>query len=325
MTHDPFDDYLRGNSPISQAYHDLPAEEPGAALDAAILAAARREVQAQPQAIGTATRRRRWAIPQSLAATVLVGIGAALMLRQMGDEPLRVPEQPAPAMSAPARPAEAEVRLRNEEAEVRLRKEESAVKARAPAPAAVEQAVANTAQPRAKAAEKRQAVAEPQPFPGAVAPAPYREADLAKDAKPAAAAEAVRPPQPLEATGSMVPAAPPATAAPKPAAPAVSGKALADSPAPLLEERAQSSDKTAAPAKNDVGGNQDRLERGRVTAPTESKQKKLEAAPQLAAGDWIAKIRRLRDLGQRDEMQRELKEFRLRYPDYPLPPDLRGE
>ncbi|MGH8560966.1 MAG: hypothetical protein ACRES4_03290, partial [Nevskiales bacterium] len=47
------------------------------------------------------------------------------------------------------------------------------------------------------------------------------------------------------------------------------------------------------------------------------------SAPERAPQDWIEHIRRLRAEGRDTEAAAELKTFRERYPDYPLPEDLR--
>lgn len=59
--------FLEGDDPVSQAYRDLPRDEPPAALDALILESARDEAR-RPV-------RPRWFVPVSVAATVVLGVG----------------------------------------------------------------------------------------------------------------------------------------------------------------------------------------------------------------------------------------------------------
>ena len=59
--------FLEGDDPVSQAYRDLPSDEPPAALDALILESAREEAK-RPV-------RPRWFVPVSVAATVVLGVG----------------------------------------------------------------------------------------------------------------------------------------------------------------------------------------------------------------------------------------------------------
>lgn len=67
---------------VSAAYRGLGREEPPAGLDAAILAAARRP-------------RRRWAVPVSIAAVVVLAVGVTLRVQ------LERPEESQPVAMAP--------------------------------------------------------------------------------------------------------------------------------------------------------------------------------------------------------------------------------
>jgi hypothetical protein len=82
---------------LKAAYSALPREEPGAAVDAAILAASRRAL-ARPSA------SRRWAGPVSIAAVLVLAFGVTL---RMQEEKLEVPDvyvapPAAPVTQAPA-------------------------------------------------------------------------------------------------------------------------------------------------------------------------------------------------------------------------------
>jgi hypothetical protein len=57
-----------------------------------------------------------------------------------------------------------------------------------------------------------------------------------------------------------------------------------------------------------------RMERGAAPGPAEQKVRTPE--------EWLEDIRRLKALGRLDEFDKELAEFRKRYPDYKLPADL---
>lgn len=93
---------------LSRLYRDAQGGEPPAALDAAILAAARAAVQPQP-------RRRSWwqrlQVPVTLAATVVLGVMLSLTMERHPSESRPVPAAPAPTLpatpaAAPASPAE---------------------------------------------------------------------------------------------------------------------------------------------------------------------------------------------------------------------------
>lgn len=77
---------------ISRRYRGMAREEPPATIDEAILAASRR-------AVGAGPRRNRWAVPVSLAAVLVLGLGVALRMRVV---------QPGIETSVPATTSSAE-------------------------------------------------------------------------------------------------------------------------------------------------------------------------------------------------------------------------
>lgn len=91
---------LMAEAALGRAYREAAAESPPSALDARILAAAERALQAPP-----APRRfaRRWAVPVSVAAVVMLSVG--VVLRVVHEGALEAPESfsPPPA-AAPAEP-----------------------------------------------------------------------------------------------------------------------------------------------------------------------------------------------------------------------------
>jgi hypothetical protein len=185
---------------LERAYRGLAREEPPASLDAAILAASRRAV-AKP------SFTRRWGLPVSLAAMLVLAIGVTLEMRheQPGVE-VAPPETGAPApMSAPA-PQGLEVQ--------------------APEAKREEKAMPSVARPMERPRAKRApAMKKEQPFappPEAVAPASVPSA---------------------EATGANIrnaPAAPSAKVeAPQSAKRAAGANALQDVMRPLPDPRAE--------------------------------------------------------------------------------------
>ncbi|HLX80590.1 MAG TPA: hypothetical protein VKS43_08395 [Burkholderiales bacterium] len=149
---------------VSQRYRELGTEEPPRALDDAILAASRRQTgfPARPWT-------RRWAVPLSLAAVVVLSVTVTLRIQheQPGIEvPAPQAKQTAPATSAPPAPAaEAQPRVKQERprkpvarrepgpfppaAQDRLAADKASVAA--PAPAAAPAAAAQMQTQRAKA------------------------------------------------------------------------------------------------------------------------------------------------------------------------------
>jgi hypothetical protein len=82
---------------LAAAYSALPREEPRASVDAAILAASRRAVAARPAS-------RRWAVPVSIAAVLVLAFGVTLNMQQerKGIESADSYSGPPPAAPAPA-------------------------------------------------------------------------------------------------------------------------------------------------------------------------------------------------------------------------------
>ncbi len=95
---------------VDRAYQEAPRDEPPAALDERIRAAARRAVSARPQSLDaqTADKRRRswasrWRIPLSVAATVLIAATLTLMVQEEEHYPANYRTAPsAPAIAPPA-------------------------------------------------------------------------------------------------------------------------------------------------------------------------------------------------------------------------------
>jgi hypothetical protein len=92
-------------SEVSESYRASAQDEPPARLDAAVLAAARREVE-KP------VKRRNWQMPASIAAVLVIGISLVLMVRD--NEPaLPSPGQLAADEAKLAKPAPAQLALKS--------------------------------------------------------------------------------------------------------------------------------------------------------------------------------------------------------------------
>ena len=174
-----------GDDKLARRYRELAREEPPASIDAAILAAGRRAVQARP--------RMRWAAPVSIAAVLVLGIGVALRMQV---------EQPGVETSAPQPAAPSEYSV--PQAAEPVAKPDAAA---APGPAEARPA------PRAKRVDP--AIAQtPPPASPAPAPAPS-PAPMPSDAPSAAAAQASA--APASAAAPPAPIAVPAESAATPA------------------------------------------------------------------------------------------------------------
>jgi len=99
-------DELRDGNPtvdpgLARLYREAAREQPPAHLDAAILAAAHRDIGARPWAMGSAWLRS-WRLPVSIAAVVVLSVSlVTLMFDEGGDRltapPHRTPDSPAKA------------------------------------------------------------------------------------------------------------------------------------------------------------------------------------------------------------------------------------
>jgi hypothetical protein len=112
-------DNMRDDDPdhdprLARLYQAASGEEPPAALDAAILAAARREVGARPQVIGAGggqtsippvRAKRNWYMPVSIVAVLVLSVSLVVQVHQeKGDELAQPPAatSPLPKAQAPA-------------------------------------------------------------------------------------------------------------------------------------------------------------------------------------------------------------------------------
>lgn len=288
---------------LSQAYRELPQELPPPALDQAIRAAAR---QALSSPASPPRRHHRWYLPQSLAAMLVLAVGIGLMLRQMGDDALRL-EAPG-ATRTPAR---------------------------APVPAVAQPST--PVQPLTPAAEGATAAEKTVAEKTAAPPSASRATERAIAPPPAIRQKADRDDHRREQTTTQP--APPAAAPVGPEPQAFPGTAPPPPPPTQDAYRAPDKIKDAAAADNPAAS----MAKPSATAPVRADQpqdehaprrspaaaKKLEqgaapALPILPVADWLDKIRRLRDAGDIAAARRELGELKKQYPDQAIPPDLQA-
>jgi len=304
-TSDPRDRAAPSDPHVDAAWRALSSEEPPKSLDAAIMAAARREVGARPQKIGTreamADRRRWW--PLAAAATVAaiaVGVLQLTTPDQIGtpasdktivsDVPAPA-SRPAPEMPAtPSRPEEAKPEAGNARRAEQAPTRADSPRRQTPAPESRARAQQESA------SENSSAMAEPFPAappPPAVAVVPAPAGSLGSTAAPGSIGDAAP-------AAQVVTSATPGEA---PQPPAMAGITAAEraQPAPLAKMAAgRAADARAAEARV--------KDRGPLPVP-----------------EWIALIRRLRDEGKSADAAKELAAFRVAHADHEklLPPDLR--
>lgn len=259
--------------------------EPSPALDARILAAAH-------AAAGTPAQIRRptprWPIALGIAASLTLAVGIAWQLRPLQETATYDEAASASAAQAemPALPAESAA---------------DTVAAEQQQPDAASQPDAATEPARAPAVESRRESAKVRSAPRAFMPAtaPPQEPPVAFDQAVAPAEPAMPAPSPV-VSGIQ---------APPPAAPAAKTTS-----AESREQAAQRNSVDAAAASRQDAFAED--------AAAENVPPATADSPEVR-DIWLQRIRELAEAGNTDDARASLREFVRRYPDHPLPDDLR--
>jgi len=291
MTTDRDDAPVRRYRAASAALDERPSTE----ARATILAAAARQVEARPgsTAAPRVARRPRW--PLAAAAAVLLSSLAVMMANRT--------EQEMPSFTAPAERVSAPVAVAP--APPVAAPPASGSAAPVPAPP-VAQAPAPIAPPSttASAREERAAPAASAERADAQRPEVARSATSAGPAERAPESANAEARQDLPAPPPAAPsrAAPLARSLPAPAAAGAMAAPDSGSGKPASSSTERASARAAAPASQDVA--------------------RLEAARDFegSAPLWLERIVQLRRAGSDAEADAELKRFRERYPDVPVPP-----
>ena len=295
---------------LSGAYQRLGKENPPPAIDAAILAASRRAVRARP--VATGGRLRRWALPVSIAAVVVLTMSVTMRV-QLERPDLESPLPAADEKDAPSRAAlESKEEMRANDKLNRPADDRAKAKPTAKSPAARESAASALSKQAAPsdrgAGEKEQS-------------APARKAMSKPRARTEAPPAAKRAPAPAPAARGFVQEPPaPASSPAEPAAAAGLGAVGAPSAArpdaaPDLARQAP------AEADSNVGRAASRMAVEDRVQPLAEKAGKADA--DLSPRSWLERIARLRRDGRTKEADESLAAFRRRYPDYEIPKELR--
>ena len=297
---------------VRERYRRLGNEEPPPALDAAILASARRAVSRPTM---------RWSGPVSIAAVLMLAVGVTLRMRQEepGIETSMPSEYATPAPAEPAAPApqfEESRRALDATREADAIPKAAAPAAKpAPAPKVLADQMAQQAQPRDRAEAKSKDAT------------PERQQAKKEDAQAFADKPAKLSVAPAEA-----PASPAVTAAPEPA------PRPQASPVPPSVPAQEKNRMEALPAAPPPAARADTMERSAagVAAPSlqsaETRAKRVAPAAAPSAPSPLAKeafpdplvrelerIAALRREGRHAEADKALVEFRRVNPDYRIP------
>lgn len=272
---------------LDRLYPKTGLDEPRAELDAAIRAAARREVQARPYALGG--RLRRWRLPISIAAVVMLSVSVVTLMREEGAD--RFEEGLAPTMmepKAPAAPSDGDANLKTKESADTLPRAQVV-----PAPKALPAPAAGLNAPSAEQARRARRL----------------DAPVAGRAKPAE-------PFPLESRQGAADAVDEALSQrPAPTSPA---KRPARSATRALGAPAPGAKGALIEAEKDAAGKRalKKSERSLGDSRFDAVVRELEgASPEV----WLEKIERLRREGRNDEADDLVIEFKRRFPEHPLP------
>ena len=279
---------------LDRLYREAAAESPPAHLDAAILAAARREVGARPRVL--AQGLRRWHVPVSIAAVVIVSVSLVILVRDEERMELRRADTPEAAMqrrideaTAPPRatPAEAPGKRAEEQAADSLLR--SPVSGDDSRPARI----LGTTKPEARDRRESGPVA-PLSAGVTATPEPAAELRLSRPAAPApgVADEPARSAKADSVTEERVAAATPAPSQPQAARSAA--EAPQAKPAPMAQGLLHFKDRPPI----------------------------WQGFDKEPPGKWLARIEELRKEGRAADAAEMLSEFKRRFPGHPLPASL---
>lgn len=287
---------------LSHLYRQGAQEAPPPHLDAAIRAAARREVGAAPRRAGTIAGSR-WRLPFALAAVLVLSVSLVTLMMEEGADELSAP--PAPKPTAPAAGDRA---------------------AGAIPPPAVRPKTAPTEELERKR-ETQPAAAPPARAPEGVVPGrAARQADEKRDdqAQPST--------PPAEAAARPFPAAPAAGVPTRPQAePSIRERAAAperEKPAPLAQrapavpaEKVMAEESRAATAgalRREVAADE-ATPRASVSGLSTAVARQVQQLDGEPPDKWRERIALLRREGRIAEADELLGEYQRRFPGHPLP------
>lgn len=297
----PITDRLAGEERLSRLYQETTTEVPPPGLDATVLDAARQAVRQKPRRVYFLASRK-WAVPLSLAAALVVTIGIVRSLQYEMESPVPIAQTPAvPRPSSVARSDERDEALHKRREQKQSQAEE--------APVTTHQEM----EPLGKTAVPDPKVSLPTPAAKLSAPA---ERQVSHDAPKVQAQESLQA-VPVPAQSSLPPGSDPASVAEQEKANVGASAAKPHSQTPEQEHASQGPalrDEAAGTTSLRVSEDDLRSVGGREKR-AKAEMVKKDALPPEA---WIAEIKKLRQAGKLAEAEASLKAFKQRYPDYPI-------
>jgi len=306
---------------VSDAYRGLGKENPPEAIDAAVLAASRRAVRAGPRTAGA--RVRRWALPVSIAAVVVLTMSLTLRVQ------LERPDLES-AVPAPSAPVAEQARPADEKDAPRV----AALEAKEEMRATAKQNLPADVRAKAKPTAKSPVALEPAPSPRTAASARdagereqsalVRKAMKTPPARTEARPAAKRAPAPAPAARGFVQEPPaPASSPAEPGAAAPLGAAAAPSAPSATRPDTATGLARQAPAEAAASAGRAESRMSVEDRVQESVAKADKADAELSPREWLERIARLRREGRTKEADESLAAFRRRYPDYVIAKEMR--
>jgi len=292
--------YAERDPGIERLYREAAGETPPAHLDAAILAAARREAGARPRSIGP--KLRRWHVPVSIAAVLVVTVSLVVLMRE--ERPMLMMRDEGTLLKLERETLE-EGRRRIEEADA------------PPGQATHAEAQQGSRQPPAAAPEspRRESRDDTKPSAGMGKPADEPRLRMSRPASvpdESTLARMERAGKPMSPPVQTLPPGVDEERAASAKADTVAAGKVAASPATPSEPQAARSTADAPPAKPVAGGPMPRyVEQARPPV-----WRGFEKEP---PEKWLAHIEELRKQGRVAEAEEMLSEFKRRFPAHSVP------
>lgn len=287
---------------LSRAYRGSGHDEPPAALDDAIRAAARRAVHARPQSL-----RKSWysrfSGPLAIAAVMVLTVSITML------SVIEQPESVPPPVQKALAPRAAAPKAHEDKTTAEPRSTPVLEKRRNDAPGVSQGRIASEAMQQAAPA----APATVQQAPETPAPAAAGSVAVRREPTPFVADPEMKSEHKREAYAQPAPAAMESAAPAKPLMAAPAAPAALNAPAENERSRA---DAIAAQPQAFARKKQD-------AANVHEMAEKPAAALAESPAQWLKRIVELRKEGKTKQSEEELARFRKRYPDYRLPAELK--